>query len=193
MRQRCNNPRNPRWKDYGGRGITISEHWNSFWAFVEDMAPRPEGTQIDRRNNDMGYSKENCRWVTSAVNNRNKRACKVHCDSGTGVKNICQYRKGYRVMLWLNGANHFLGDRPTLEEAQALLALGKEKGPEEAKRAFFLRPPRAVSRKSKTGIKGVTPGNGGFVVNLNGKYHGTRRTLQEAIVLKESILAEVAC
>jgi hypothetical protein len=65
MRMRCYNPRNPRFKDYGGRGIVCSAEWaTNFLAFWRDMAPswRP-GLSIHRKSNDLGYDKENCEWA----------------------------------------------------------------------------------------------------------------------------------
>lgn len=75
MRQRCNNPNRPDFKNYGGRGIKVCEEWNSFLQFCEDMGVKPEGTSLDRINNDNGYSKDNCRWATRTEQNRNSRQC----------------------------------------------------------------------------------------------------------------------
>jgi len=74
IRARCCNPNEPSFKRYGGRGITVCSRWlESFENFLEDMGePENPELQLDRINNNLGYSKENCRWTTSKVNGRNK-------------------------------------------------------------------------------------------------------------------------
>jgi hypothetical protein len=72
---RCYNTKNKRYHDYGGRGITVCDRWlESFENFYEDMGDRPsKDHSIDRINNNKGYSKDNCRWVTNKIQSRNKR------------------------------------------------------------------------------------------------------------------------
>ncbi len=73
MLRRCNNPKNPKYQDYGGRGIFVCERWLKFESFLEDMGISEPGMELDRRCNNSGYFKENCRWVTRAENTRNTR------------------------------------------------------------------------------------------------------------------------
>lgn len=73
MRYRCSNPNNRNYKRYGGRGITVCDRWNDFVNFLADMGERPEGTSIDRINNDKGYYPDNCQWATPKQQANNRR------------------------------------------------------------------------------------------------------------------------
>ena len=75
IKKRCYNPNNQYYSNYGGRGITMSDEWKeSFEAFYRDMGPRPSHKHtIDRRENDKGYSKDNCRWATRIEQNNNRK------------------------------------------------------------------------------------------------------------------------
>ena len=76
IKQRCLNKNNPNYKNYGGRGITICDEWiNDFVKFQEWSIKNgyQKGLNIDRKDNNKGYSPENCRFITYIENQNNKR------------------------------------------------------------------------------------------------------------------------
>lgn len=98
MRARCNSEKHRQFKDYGGRGITVCPEWQGptgFQAFLADMGARPAGYLLERDNNNLGYSPQNCRWATRTEQNSNRRNCiYVDCDGDTvTLKEYCR-RKG---------------------------------------------------------------------------------------------------
>ena len=78
MKDRCKNPNNPRFKDYGGRGIKICRRWSKFENFKEDMFESyKDNLSIERIDNDGNYEPSNCRWATEQEQNKNKRMHKL--------------------------------------------------------------------------------------------------------------------
>ena len=75
MKSRCHeSTREHEVSAYQDRGITVCEEWlNSFETFYEDMGGIPKGFDIDRIDNNKGYSKDNCRLVSRKINLQNKR------------------------------------------------------------------------------------------------------------------------
>lgn len=76
MIERCTDKDSPRYKDYGGRGISICEEWlNDYDAFADwaKASGYAKGLSIDRIDNNGDYTPDNCRWVSEKQQNRNKR------------------------------------------------------------------------------------------------------------------------
>lgn len=74
MRSRCLNKLNKHYNNYGMLGISVCKEWESFEEFYEWAEKRwSRGLDIDRVNNSLGYSPENCRFVTRKENLRNRR------------------------------------------------------------------------------------------------------------------------
>ena len=89
MKQRCYNENHQQYKNYGGRGITICENWlgnykgfkndmfESFLAHVDQFGL--ENTQIEREDNNKGYSLDNCKWATR-IEQSNNRSSNTICE-----------------------------------------------------------------------------------------------------------------
>ncbi len=74
MRQRCRNPNDRSYHNYGGRGITVDPHWNEFENFLADMGKSPSNTSLDRLRVNDNYCKENCHWGTPKEQAQNRRS-----------------------------------------------------------------------------------------------------------------------
>lgn len=81
IQDRCRNPKNKHFHNYGGRGISVE--WDSFESFYADMGEPPTGHWLERKNNDGNYSKANCEWSLPRENQINKRVSKWWLVNGT--------------------------------------------------------------------------------------------------------------
>ncbi len=77
MIDRCTNKNSKSWNSYGGRGITVCDRWKDFSKFYQDMGERPENHTLERIDNNLGYSLENCKWATVKEQNRNTRRTRL--------------------------------------------------------------------------------------------------------------------
>lgn len=93
IKNRCNNPNEPAYKDYGARGIVICDRWlgiDGFDNFLQDMGKRPLGMTIERINNDRGYQPDNCKWATMKEQCNNRRSSKYYTITGV-TKTLAQW------------------------------------------------------------------------------------------------------
>jgi len=87
MKDRCNNPNNPQFSDYGGRGVKVCDRWMAkFEHFHADMGDCPQGMTLDRIDNNRGYCKDNCQWSTRRNQVLNRRNTKLYT---VGIKTMC--------------------------------------------------------------------------------------------------------
>jgi hypothetical protein len=79
MIQRCENPNNPRYPQYGGRGIRVAPAFHDFRTFIRHVGRRPKKRMmLDRIDNDRGYVPGNLRWATRKESHDNQRHGKKH-------------------------------------------------------------------------------------------------------------------
>jgi len=109
MRQRCYNPNDDSFRNYGGRGIRVFQEWiDDGAAFVrwieENLGPRPEEFSLDRIDNDGNYEPGNLRWASRSTQNKNRRAqfpLSKEQERVLGLltkHNLCSYRKLQRIL-----------------------------------------------------------------------------------------------
>lgn len=89
MKRRCYNEKRDNYPRYGGRGITVCNRWlDSFPNFLADMSERPEGTSLDRIDNNGNYEPSNCKWKTCAEQTRNSSSAKLTEQSVRDIKRL---------------------------------------------------------------------------------------------------------
>lgn len=74
MKGRCYRPKTQRYKNYGGRGISVCDRWiNSFDNFLLDLGMKPsKDYSLERINVNGNYEPSNCKWATSEEQHNNK-------------------------------------------------------------------------------------------------------------------------
>jgi hypothetical protein len=185
MKSRCYNVDDVNYSRYGGRGISICARWDlSFEAFALDMGfPPTSAHTLDRRDNDKGYSPENCRWATCGEQMRNRRMFKTN---STGAVGVVKVGKRFTARYDFDEVRYHLGRFDSVDAASTyrdkfitLFHIDRD--------AALLMTERRARYDSSTGIKGISKHVEGYVVrktiNKIRVYLGFRKTFEEAVAL----------
>lgn len=174
MKQRCYSPSNPSYKFYSRKNITVCQEWlDNFELFKEwalangyDYSKSRKEQSLDRIDNSEGYSPDNCRFVTHSENCKNT------------TRNI-----------WIE----YDGKKKVLNDWSKETGIPVETLRRRLRRGLSVEEVFSSERfihKSNTGVKGVSFSNNKYLVYIDHKYIGVRKTLEEAIKLKESFAYE---
>ena len=116
MNQRCRDTTNLK---YGGRGIAVCEQWAESYEAFRDWSHAngyQPGLTLDRRENHLGYSPNNCRWTDNTVQSRNRRSAKGSSSQYIGVYR-CATRQVWVAQITVNKKKKTIGIHPTELEA----------------------------------------------------------------------------
>ena len=117
IKQRCNNPKHPRYNDYGGRGIKMCKEWEDDimnfinWAKENNYN---DSLTIDRINVNQDYSPSNCRCVSYSIQSINTT---TRIDNTSGYRGVSRDKHNWRAQIQIKGKSKFLGYFDTPEEA----------------------------------------------------------------------------
>ena len=120
MKSRCYRKNHINYDSYGGRGITVCNEWKNDpiafinWSNKNGYSPDIE---LDRIDNDKGYSPNNCHWITHAENSRNQRL--LRSTNTSGYRGVCFFKptKKYTARVTYNYKDTHLGYFETAIEA----------------------------------------------------------------------------
>lgn len=100
MKQRCQNPKDKAFNNYGGRGIFVCPSWDDFQNFINDMGVKPSSNStIERVDNNKGYNKQNCIWADRSSQSINQR---IRKDSTTNHKGVSFSKTRGEYLAYIN-------------------------------------------------------------------------------------------
>lgn len=124
MKSRCRNPKEQRYKAYGGRGISVCDEWcSSFYSFLSDVGDVPDKVtrwSLERLDVDGNYEPGNVKWETYASQARNRRMQSRNVTGKTGVCRISKGKYEYYVAFWSEN------DGSKMEKTFSILKLGED-------------------------------------------------------------------
>ncbi len=180
MKSRCNSDL----ENYGGRGISYCPQWEDFKTFALDMGLRPDGTSLERVDNNGDYTPSNCRWATGTEQCVNRRTFKNNTSGHTGVLLV---RGRYKASFQYEGVTYNVsGTFETATEArdkrkEVLQVFAHDK---ERAKSMCVRVARSDSTTGTKGVSRHTDGIG-FTARYTlptgeRKYLGLFETIQAA-------------
>lgn len=170
MMTRCNNPKNNNFLRYGAKGIKVSKEWEKFVNFWSDMENTYfDGASLERIDNKLGYSKENCKWITKAEQAKNKSTVDIYEYNG---EKLCSMDWDKKMGFRLGTINHRIKTNKWSFE-KALLTPKK----------VYTDPGIHYCKERKKWVASV---------KRNGKYHFVGRFLlkEDAIKAREEFLCK---
>ena len=110
MMNRCYNKNRLDFKYYGGIGIYVCDEWHNVENFINDMhSTYKQGLTLDRKDNNLGYYKENCRWADRKTQSKNTRI--LRSSNKTGYRGVSwnKQQKKYVAQICCNGKVERIG------------------------------------------------------------------------------------
>lgn len=112
MKQRCYNPHNASYNNYGGRGITVCQEWKDNFLNFYNWAINNHYNDkliIERKNVNGNYDPTNCKWATAKEQQNNTRA-NVHIEYNGQIKNIKEWSEITGIPYYILQTRYSNGD-----------------------------------------------------------------------------------